>query len=124
MLQKADISAAEGQVFTAMTVSTLRSSRNYASFDLFWQKITASAENLEIDHPVPPRCRKAPRRFSDGTAPIFHVTVEFYFRDIYFVALELAISGIEDGFNQPGYQTYANVQALLLKATGMQPYQE
>ena len=39
-------------------------------------------------------------------------------------ALDLAISGIEDRFNQPGYQTYANVQAILLKAAGVQPYQE
>ena len=124
MLQKADMSAAEGQVITAMTVSTLRSSRNDASFDLFWQKITASAENLQIDRPVLPRLRKAPRRFYDGTVPILHVTVEYYFREIYFEALDLAISGIEDRFNQPGYQTYANVQALLLKAAGVQPYQE
>ena len=51
------------------------------------------------------------------------MTVEYYFREIYF-ALDLAISGIEDRFNQPGYQTYANVQALLLKEAGMQPYQE
>ena len=123
MLQKADMSATEGQVIAAMTVSTLRSSRNDASFDLFWQNITASAENLQIDHPVLPRCRKTPRRFSDGTAPIFHVTVQYYFREIYFVALDLAISAIEDCFNQPGYQTYANVQALLPKVAGMQPYQ-
>ena len=75
MLQKADMSAAEGQVITAMTVSTLRSSRNDASFDLFWQKITASAENLQIDRPVLPRLKKAPRRFYDGTVPILHVTV-------------------------------------------------
>ena len=52
------------------------------------------------------------------------MTVEYYFREIYFEALDLAISGIEDRFNQPGYQTYANVLALLLKAAGVQPYQE
>ena len=94
MMQKADMSAAEGQVITAMTVSTLSASRKNASFDLFWQKITASAENLQIDHPTLPRRRKAPRRLDDGTAP------------------------------QSGYKTYANVQALHLKAAGVQSYQE
>ena len=69
MLQKADMSTVEGQVITAMTVSTLRSSCNDASFDLFWQEITASAENLQIYHPVLPRRRKAPRRFYDPTVP-------------------------------------------------------
>ena len=74
------MSAAEGQVITAMPISTLRSSRNNASFDLFWQKINACAENLQIDHPALPRRRKAPRRLDDGTAPILQVTVEHYFR--------------------------------------------
>ena len=124
MMQKADMSAAEGQVITAMTVSTLRSLRNDASFDLFWQNITASAENLKIDHPALPRRRKAPRRFDDGPAPILQETVGHYFREIYFEAFDLTTSCIEDRFNQPGYKTYANVQALLLKAAGVQQYQE
>ena len=105
-----------------MTVSTLRSLRNDASFDLFWQKITASAENLKIDHPALPRRRKAPRRFDDGPAPILQETVGHYFREIYFEAFDLTTSCIEDRFIQPGYKTYANVQALLLKAAGVQQY--
>ena len=124
MMQKADMSAAEGQVCTAMTVSTLRSLRNDASFDLFWQKITSSAENLKIEHPALPRRRKALRRFNDGPAPILQETVGHYFREIYFEAFDLTTSCIEDRFNQPGYKTYANVQALLLKAAGVQQYQE
>ena len=65
-MQKADMSAAEGQAVTAMTVSTLKSLRNDACFDLFWQKITGSAENLDVDKPALPRRRKAPRRLDDN----------------------------------------------------------
>ncbi len=114
-LQKADKSAAEGQAITAMTVSTLKSLRNEASFDLFWQ-ITASAEELHVDKPALPRRRQDPRRLDDGSAPTFHVTVEDHYRVIYFEALDLITSCIEDRFNQPGYKTYTKVQALLLKA--------
>ena len=74
-MQKADMSAAKGQAVTAMTVSTLKSLRNDASFDLFWQKITGSAENLDVDKPALPHRRKAPHRLDDGSAPAFHVTV-------------------------------------------------
>ena len=68
-LQKADMSAAEGQAIAVMTVSTLKSLRNDASFYLFWQRITTSAEDLRVDKPaLPCRC-KAPRRLDDGFRP-------------------------------------------------------
>ena len=87
-MQKADISAAEAQVITSMTVSTLKSLRNSDSFDLFWHKVTVSAENLHVDKPALPRCRKAPRRLDDGSAPVFHVRVEDHYQLIYFEALD------------------------------------
>ena len=118
------MSAAEGQDVTAMTVSTLKSLRNDASFDLFWQKITSSAEHLDIDKPALPRRRKAPRHIDDGSAPTFHTTVEEHYRVIYFEALDHITTCIVDRFNQPGYKTYGKVQALLLKAAGGLPYEE
>ena len=51
-LQEVDMSAAEGQAVTAMTVSTLKSLRNDVSFDVFWKKITASAEYLNVSKPA------------------------------------------------------------------------
>ena len=78
-MQKEDISAAEGQAITVMTVSTLKSLRNDANFDLFWQKITASAEDLHVDKPALPRRRKVPRRLDNGSAPTLHKTVEDIF---------------------------------------------
>ena len=122
-MQKADMSAAEGQSVTSMVVSTLKSLRSDASFDLFWQ-VTASAEDLDVNKPALPRRRKIPRRFDDGSAPTFHTTVEDHYRVIYFEALDLVTSSIEDRFNQPGYKTYEKVQALLLKAAAAKPYEE
>jgi len=50
------------------------------------------------------------------------MTVEDHYRVIYFEALDLITSSIEDRFNQPGYKTYEKVQALLLKAAAAKPY--
>ena len=109
-MQKADMSAAAGQVLTAMTLSTLKSLRNDASFELFWKKITTSAEGLDVKPSALPRRRKTPHRFDNGSISTFHVTVEDHYRVIYFEALDLITSCIEDRFNQPGYKTYEKVQ--------------
>ena len=51
VLQKEDISAAEGKTIADMTVSTLKSLCSDSCFDLFWQKTTASAEAEHVNPP-------------------------------------------------------------------------
>ena len=75
--------AAEGQVVVAMTVSTLKSECNDASFKLFWKKVAAPAVDFPIDEPTLPCRHKLPLRLHDGSAPTFHVTVKDYYRAIY-----------------------------------------
>ena len=75
-MQRADMSAAEGQGVTSMTVTTLKSLRNNANFNLYWKKTTDAAANLNVSEPALPRRRKAPRRFDEGSTPTFHETVE------------------------------------------------
>ena len=123
-MQKANISAAEGQAVAVMIVSTLKSPRNDASLELYWKKVTTSAGDLPIDEPTLRRRHKLPRRFDDGSASTYHVTVEDHYRVIYFEALDLITSRIDDRFNQPGYKTFAKVEALLLKAAAAQAYEE
>ena len=57
-LQRRDISVAEGQQVTEMTVKTLLSIRSDEKFSLLWQKI---AESLDVSEPRLPRQRKAPK---------------------------------------------------------------
>ena len=103
-----------------MTITTLKSLRNNASFDLYWKKTTAAATNLDINEPILPHRRKAPRRIDEGSSPTFHETVEDHYQVIYFEALDLIISCIENRFDQPGYKTYGKV----LKAAASEPYDE
>lgn len=123
-MQRANISAAEGQEVVAMTLSTLASLRNESSFGMFWQRVCDSSKLLDVDKPALPRRRKLPRRLDDGSAPSFPVTVEEHYRVIYFEALDLITSCIKDHFNQPGFKVYGKVQALLLKAATCQPSEE
>ena len=75
------------------------------------------ADTLDVGAPQLPRCRKAPRRFEVGHVDChFPATPEDHYRRIYFQAIDLIIARINDRFNQTGYQTYQNVQDLLLKA--------
>ena len=123
-LQKKDISAAEGQTVTAMTNSTLKTIRTDDSFACFWQRVTATADELDVPKPALPGRRKMPRRFDEGSVPSFPLTVEDHYRAIYFEALDLITSCIDDRFNQPGYKIYEKVETLLLNAAASKPYQD
>ena len=70
---------------------------------------TAAATNLDINEPILPCRRKAPHCIDDGSSP---KTVEDHYRVIYFEALDLIISCIENRFEQPGYKTYGKVLQL------------
>ena len=118
------MSAAEGQDITALTITTLKFLHNNDSFDLYWKKTTVAATNLDIDEPILPRRHKAPRWIDEGSTPTFHETVKDHYRVVYFEALDLIISCIENRFDQPGYKIYGKVQMLLLKAAASESYDE
>ena len=67
-LQKADISAAQGQKVTSMTIQTLKSLRSDGNYKLFWKKVTNLAEKLKVLEPALPCRRKVPKRYEDDTA--------------------------------------------------------
>lgn len=117
-LQKTDISAAEGQEVTSMTLTSLQLIRNDSNFQLFWQRVCMEAQKFDVSEPCLPRRRKAPRRSDDGstTDGSFPVTVEDHYRRIYYEALDLIVSCISTRFDQQGFKVYCNVQNLLLKA--------
>ena len=118
-LQAKTICAAEGQETAAMVVCTLQTLRSDASFDMFWQKVTKSAEECEIDEPQVPRQHKLRKQndkgFGEGDDD-GESDMKVYFWQQYFEAFDLAINTIQDGFEQRGYKIYSNLEQLLLKA--------
>ena len=124
-LQSVQISAAEGQKVADMTVTTLQSIRSDANFDLFWSKVTRMASDCEVEDPVLPRRRKRPRRYEDGSAEgHFPTDVKSFYRSIYFEALDLVTSAIKARFDQPGYQVYSKLEALLVNGANNEEFSE
>ena len=124
-LQKQSMSAAEGQSVAELTVKTLKSMRTDENFTAFFALCNCFRERTNTNLPVLPRKRKAPRRFEIGTEEGSHsVTVEDHYRRAYFEVLDLAIAGISDRFNQPGYAIYNNLESLLVSAANSEPFNE
>ena len=70
---------------------------------------------VSITEPAVPRSKRAPGRFEVGTGtPLFPVTPEQVYRRIYFEALDLIVSSIEERFDQPSFKDYSNMESLLI----------
>ena len=124
-LQKQSMSAAEGQSVDELTVKTLKSMRTGDNFKAFFDLVNCFRERTNSDLPRLPRKRRAPRRFEIGTGEGSHsATVEDHYRQTYFEVLDLAIAGILDRFNQPGYAVYYNLESLLVSAANNEPFNE
>ena len=123
-LQKADVSAADGQKIAGLTVKTLQSLRTDCNFQLFWEKTIRDADRLKVNRPSLPRRRKTPRRFESGSTDgySFPNTPVHHYRRVYYEAIDLITICINNRFDQPGYKIYCNIQDLLLKAANADDY--
>ena len=89
-LQQPQLSSIEGHGVAMLTVKTLESLRTSGNFDLFWQKLEKTREQLDVDKPEPARRRKVTKRFEQGSAPSeFAVSLKDEYRWVYFEALDL-----------------------------------
>ena len=90
-----------------------------------WQKIEKARQSLEVGEPILSRKRKAPKRYDDGSAqPEFFDDPKPFYRQQFYEALDLVITGINERFDQPGYKMYENRENLLLKAVKQESYEE
>ena len=59
--------------------------------------------------------KRAPGRFEVGTeTPLFPVTPAQVYRRIYFEALDLIESSIEERFDQPSFKAYSDMESVLI----------
>ena len=124
-LQSPSLSAADSQQLAQLTSNTLERLRNQEYFSLLWSKVSGMQEKLQIDEPMLPRKRKAPRRYEVGDGQgTFLETVQDYFRAEYYVVIDAALACIRQQFNQPGYQTYCRLENLLTSAANGTDYQQ
>ena len=99
--------------------------RKENDFNLFFKLVLTVQESTATNPPTLPRKRKAPERFEIGTGEGYHnSTVEEYYMQHYYEALDCAICTIQSCFNQPGYNMYCNLEGLLIKAANQQDFQQ
>ena len=116
-LQRSSISASEGQHVAQLSVEAMEKLRNEDSFQLFWDSTIKLHASFDIADPQLPRKRKQPQRYEEESAPGFqHDAVELYYRQIYYEAIDNALSTIRSRFDQPGFQMYRQLECLLLKS--------
>ena len=120
-LQKQSMSSAECQGIAELTVSTLQRMRSDEAFDQFFSVVEISRESLGADTPSLPRKKRA--RIEVGTGAGSHAeSVEDYYRQKYYEALDMCVESIKDRFNQPGYQLYRNLEEVLVMAANGKAY--
>ena len=74
ILQKKELSAAEGQYLAELVLETLRKDRCEEKFSLFWDSVLIKMKGLDIEEPILPRKRKLPIRFQSGCETYHPVT--------------------------------------------------
>ena len=88
-------------------------------FDMFWESVKTDVASIHVAEPRLPRRQKMPQRYETGTAAAhFQITVEGYYRQIYFEVLDHAISTIKAWFDQPSYAIYRQTKDLVKSACG------
>ena len=82
-------------------------------------------ELMGTSAPKLPRKRKGPSRFEvgEGKESYNDSSIEDHYRRLYFEVhvLDLAVTGISQRFNQPGYSIYKNFENLLGYAATRKP---
>ena len=122
-LQKQSLSAAQGYEIAQLTIKTLQHMRTSESFKNFFETLKILHSGFNVEAPVLPRKWRAPKRIEIGEGECYHVDdVEDYYCIQYFEAIDLAITGITNRFDQPGYTIYSNLESLLVKAANQTDY--
>ena len=121
-LQKSSLSASEGQHIASLTTATLSGLRTDTSFELFFASVETLRAKLGVDAAVLPRKRKRPQRYDDGDGHHYAASVEDHFRQLYFEAIDFAVSTIKDCFDQPGHVVYRRLETVLVNGAAGVPY--
>ena len=90
---------------------------------MFWDRVILLQKEFEVNNPIFPRKRKAPRQFESVCEGHFHESSKDLFHQEYFSVLDLIISYVRDCFHQCGYGVYKQLEDLLLKAIRGEQYQ-
>ena len=107
------MSALSGKRVACLRKDVLPKMQNDASFRSFYDVVLLKSKSYpSMSGPMLPRRTRAPRRIEIGTGePTYPVTAQDYYRRIYFEAIDLMMSAIDQRFDQPSFDTYAKMES-------------
>ena len=117
-LQAKRVFAIEAKKYIAVTVYGLKDLRSDSKFDDFWSGVKEKAEELDVDEPVLPRRRKAPKHF-DPASSTTHADncPEDLYRRFYYEVIDTILGEIEHRFDSNSFELYGKIENILLSAT-------
>ena len=91
--------------------------RSNSNFDEFWSEVKGKAEELDVDEPVLPRKRRAPRHF-DPTSSTTHAdnSLEDFYRRFYYEVIDTIIGEIGHRFDSDSSELYGKMENIVLSA--------
>ena len=118
------MAAVSGQRLANLTKETLTKMRTDQSFDYFYANVARKSEGEGVGEPTLRRKRRSPARLEVGSgAPSYPTTAKDYFRRVYYEAIDLIVSAIDQRFNQESFSSYAQMETLLVKAANGEDYE-
>ena len=115
-LQKQSLSAAQGYDIAQLTIKTLQRMRTSVSFKNYFETLKVLRSQFNVEAPVLLRKRRATKHIEIGEGECYHVDdIEDYYRVQYYEAIDLAITGITNRFDQPGYTIYSTLESVLVR---------
>jgi len=115
LLQKQTLTASAAKVAAQTLISSLQNMRNKEYFHTLWVTITQAADDLNLEKPQVQRCRRPPKRFDSGSAPVAHDVPENLYRITFFQFLDCSINFVRDRFDQRSFDIYMLAEKLLLQ---------
>ena len=123
-LQGTKMAAVSGQRLANLTKETLTKMRTDQSFDYLYANVVRKSEVEGVGEPTLPRKRRTPARLEVGAgAPSYPKTAKDHFRRVYYEAIDLIVSAIDQRFNQESFSSYAQMETLLVKAANDEDYE-
>ena len=123
-LQAKDTSVQEGLSAVNAVSLFYRRQRSDGAFNLMYDGVVKTAEELRIGQPQLPRYRRPPARLDDGSHPHCFASPRDYYRQVYFEAFDLLLRELEDRFNQKdALAPVLALESLLILAANGENYE-
>ena len=116
-LQAKHVFAIEAKKYIAITVDGLKDLRSDSQFDDFWSGVKEKAEELDVDEPVLPRRRKAPKRFDPASTTHADNSPEDLYRRFYYEVIDNILGEIKRRFESESFEIYGKMENIMLSAT-------